>query len=130
MLDIKLIREQTETIRAKLSRRGEKYSGMLDALIKLDARRRELLSESETLKNKKKTLSAEVGKLKQQKKDAEKEMREVKTINGRIKTLDDETRSCEVEIQDTLLGIPNLPDDTVPDGADDSANTVERTWGD
>lgn len=128
MLDIKYIREQTNEVKKRLARRGDGFSDDLDCLVELDAKRRELLRESETLKNKKKTLSAEIGKMKVHGKDAAKEMEEVKNINGVIKDLDEALQICEKEIRTKLLLLPNLPDDSVPQGRDESVNPVVRTW--
>lgn len=129
MLDIKTIKEHMETVTARLERRGPGTSQALQDLMQPEEERRRCLTESEALKNKKKKLSAEVGKLKQQGKDAAEEMREVKTINVAIKELDEKTRNCENQILATLLSIPNLPDDSIPDGANESANQPVREWG-
>ncbi len=130
MLDIKHIRENTESVKAGLDRRGDGSSAEIDRLLELDAHRRKWLQESESLKNKKKKLSAEVGKLKQQGQDASREMQEVKEINTAIKELDEKTNECERETRGELLQIPNLPDSSVPNGSDESANEVVRMWGD
>lgn len=129
MLDIKTIKEHMETVTARLERRDPGTAQPLQDLLHPEEERRRCLTESEALKNKKKKLSAEVGKLKQQGKDAAEEMQEVKTINAAIKELDEKTRNCENQILATLLGIPNLPDDSIPDGANESANQPVREWG-
>ena len=129
MLDIKYIKEHLEEVKTRLERRGEGTSQALDGLLQPEEERRRCLSESEALKNRKKKLSGEVGKLKQQGKDAVQEMEEVKTINAAIKELDEKTRNCENEILETLLRIPNLPKDSIPDGEDESANQPVREWG-
>ncbi len=129
MLDIKYIREHLETVKTRLERRGQGTADALDGLLIPEEERRRCLSESEMLKNKKKKLSAEVGRLKQQGQEATREMEEVKTINATIKELDDKSAACEDQILQTLLGIPNLPDDSIPDGADESANQEVRLWG-
>ncbi|MDA0692369.1 MAG: serine--tRNA ligase [Nitrospinae bacterium] len=129
MLDIKTIKENMEAVKTRLERRSPGTSQALQDLMRPEEERRRCLTESEALKNKKKRLSAEVGKLKQQGKDAAQEMQEVKIINASIKELDDKTRNCEAEILATLLSIPNLPDDSTPDGADESANQPVREWG-
>lgn len=129
MLDIKYIRENTDKVKARLLLRGGGFSESLEKLVELDGRRRTTLQESETLKSKKRSLSAEVGKLKQEGKNADSQMEEVKTINARIKTLDDEVRIVDKEMRDKLLDIPNLPDEKVPEGCDESQNEVVRHWG-
>ncbi len=129
MLDIKQIRENPDDIKNRLTRRGDGFSEKVSRLIEIDVERRKALSESESLKNRKKTLSAEVGKLKKEGKDATAQMEEVKRINASIKEWDEKAQSSEKEIQDTLLEIPNIPHDSVPDGKDETANEIIRTWG-
>lgn len=128
MLDIKIIRENPEAVKTSLKRRGGDFKE-LDELLKPEEDRRVGLQESESLKNRKKKLSAEVGKLKQNGQDASQLMEEVKAINVSIKELDDKIQSWETQVQEKLLGIPNIPDDTIPDGADETANRMVRDWG-
>ena len=101
----------------------------LDELLKPEEDRRLALQESESLKNKKKKLSAGVGQLKQNGEDATQLMEEVKVINTSIKELDDKIQALEQQVQEKLLGIPNTPEDSIPDGADESANKMVRDWG-
>ena len=128
MLDLKTIRENPEAVKTRLKRRGGDFKE-LDELLKPEGDRRSGLQESELLKNKKKKLSAEVGQLKQKGQDASNLMEEVKTINISIKELDDKIQAWEQQVQEKLLGIPNTPDDSIPDGADESANRMVRDWG-
>jgi seryl-tRNA synthetase len=129
MLDIKTIRENVEAMKKRLNRRGPETSSGLDGLLIKEEERRKSLSQVEALKSAKKKLSAEVGKLKQAGEDAAVQMEEVKTINAQIKDLDETTRNLETEIADIILGIPNLPDDSIPDGEDESSNQFVRAWG-
>ncbi len=130
MLDIKQIRENSDEIKNRLIRRGDGFSEKITRLTEIDIERRKSLSESESLKNRKKTLSAQVGKLKKEGNDATEQMEEVKRINQSIKEWDEKAQLSEKEIQETLLEIPNTPHDSVPDGKDESANEIIRTWGD
>ncbi len=129
MLDIKLIREQGERVHNQLNRRGAGTSMDLDRLIEIDAQRRDALNKSQTLKNKKKTLSAEVGKLKQQGQNADALMAEVKQLNVEIDEWDVKAGDLDEQVRTTLLKIPNLPSETTPDGADESQNQEIRQWG-
>ena len=129
MLDIKLIREQGERVHNQLNRRGAGTSMDLDRLIEIDAQRRDALNKSQTLKNKKKTLSAEVGKLKQQGQNADALMAEVKQLNAEIDEWDVKAGDLDERVRTTLLKIPNLPSETTPDGADESQNQEIRKWG-
>jgi len=128
MLDLKTIRENLEGVKTRLKRRGGDFKE-LDELLKPEEDRRSGLQQSEALKNKKKKLSAEVGQLKQKGQNASELMEEVRTINISIKELDEKIQTWEQQVQEKLLGIPNIPDDSIPDGADESANRVVRNWG-
>ena len=128
MLDLKIIRENPEAVKTFLKRRGGEFNE-LDELLKPEEDRRLGLQESESMKNKKKKLSAEVGQLKQKGEDASQLMEEVKVINTSIKELDDKIQALEQQVQEKLLGIPNTPEDSIPDGADESANKMVRDWG-
>ena len=105
MLDLKIIRENPEAVKTRLKRRGGDFNE-LDELLKPEEDRRLGLQESESLKNKKKKLSAEVGQLKQKGEDASQLMEEVKVINTSIKELDDKIQALEQQVQEKLLGIP------------------------
>ena len=128
MLDIKIIRENLEEVKNRLKRRGGDFKE-LDELLKPEEARRLSLKESESLKNKKKKLSEEVGKLKQQGQDASQLMEQVKAINILIKELDDKTQNWEKEVRKEILRIPNIPEDSIPDGVDENANKLARDWG-
>ena len=128
MLDIKFIRENIQVVKTGLERRNGKFPDLDDLLLQ-EEERREGLQESEQLKNKKKKISAEVGKLKQQGQDASKQMDEVKNLNVFIKELDEKVEGLKTIIHEKLLGIPNLPDKNIPDGIDESSNRFIREWG-
>ena len=128
MLDLKTIRENLEGVKTRLKRRGGDFKE-LDELLKPEEDWRSGLQQSEALKNKKKKLSAEVGQLKQKGQNASELMEEVRTINISIKELDEKTQAWEQQVQEKLLGIPNIPDDSIPDGADEGTNRVVRNWG-
>jgi seryl-tRNA synthetase len=128
MLDLKIIRENLEEVKTRLKRRGGDFKE-LDELLKPEEERRLGLQESESLKNKKKKLSAEVGQLKKKGQDASQLMQEVKVINTYIKELDEKIQTWEKQVQEKLLCIPNIPEDSIPDGCDESANKIVRDWG-
>ena len=128
MLDIKFIRENIQVVKKGLERRNGKFPD-LDDLLRLEEERREDLQKSEQLKSKKKKLSAEIGKQKQQGQDASKQMDEVKNLNVFIKELDEKIEGLEAIIHEKLLGIPNLPDEKIRDGINESSNRFVREWG-
>jgi len=95
----------------------------------MDVRRRELLQESESLKNRKNVVSQEVARLKKAGENADAIIAEMKQVSDRIKELDDEIRDIEEKLEELLLRIPNIPHETVPVGASEDDNVVIRTWG-
>jgi len=128
MLDIKFIRENLEMVTSGLQRRNSGHPD-LEEMLQQEEKRRQSLQESEQLKNKKKIISAEIGKLKNQGKDASQLMNDVKNINLSIKGLDEEIEGLEIIIHEKLLGIPNIPDETIPDGLGEESNKFIRQWG-
>lgn len=121
MLDIKKFRIDSENFIAGIKRRGKGDFGS-GSLAKLDEQRRAILKEVEALKNKKKTESAKIPELKKQGQDVDGLLAEMKKISDKTKELDKEVAEIEDKIENLLLGIPNIPHESVPDGKDDSAN--------
>ena len=128
MLDIKFIRENLSAVKKSLGRRNGNCPD-LDVLLDQESERLQVLQKSERLKNKKKKLSAEVGKLKPQGGETTQKMNEVKNLNVSIKQLDEKTVYLENIVREKLLAIPNLPSESIPDGFDESSNRFIRKWG-
>lgn len=128
MLDIKKFRNDSENFIAGIERRGKGDFGS-GSLAKLDEQRRAILNEVEALKNKKKTESARIPELKKQGEAVDELLAEMKKISDKTKELDKEVAEIEDKIEDLLLGIPNIPHESVPDGKDDSANVEIRKVG-
>ena len=145
MLDIKLIKENPEFIIQKMRDRNfevsdetgipsladEKLDGALHCrlLLERDDQRRSLLKEVEELKGRRNTVSEEVGSLKKQKKDASELIAEMKAVAENIREIDEKIKAIDQEINDYLLKIPNLPDQSVPLGKDETGNIEIRKWG-
>lgn len=129
MIDIRLIRESSASVRAALARRDPSLDRRIDEIVELDRTRRELLKRVEALKAERNRSSEEVGRLKQQKADATALLAQLKELSDEIKQLDQELRAVEQRLEDELLFLPNLPADELPDG-DASANRTIRSWGD
>ena len=128
MLDIKKLREDFDGVKKRVERRGKGDFG-LDAVQELDVSRRKILAEVEALKNKQNTTSKEVPKLKKEGKDTTALFAEMKELSGRIKELDAEVGEIEEKLKELLLGVPNTPNDKVPEGDDDSDNVEIRKVG-
>ncbi|SEG10222.1 seryl-tRNA synthetase [Caloramator fervidus] len=130
MLDIKRIRTNPEEVKEALKIRGEAFTlDMIDKVVELDERRRQILVEVEALKNKKNTASQEIARLKKEGKDAEELVNEMKELSDKIKEMDDELAKIEEEIEYLLLRIPNIPHKDVPKGETDEDNVEVRRWG-
>ena len=127
MLDIKFIRENTELVRQSLKNRSLKLD--LDYLIKLDDKRRDILSKLEELRAKRNKANDEISVLLKEKKDAKVKINSMKDISNQISRLDDEVKEADNELAGILLTIPNVPHASVPVGGP-TKNTVARTWGD
>lgn len=127
MLDVKFVRENVTAVEAALRKRNYKLS--LSGFLALEAERRGLLKEAEELRNKRNTVSEEIGRLKKQGQDVSGLLNEMKVVPDRIKDLDDRLRVIDEKVMDFILNIPNIPQVSVPEGRDESENRVIRTWG-
>jgi len=126
LLDIKLIRTEYEKVKQAMLARGGKAMPDLESLLAVDARRRELIQESETLKNRRNTVSQEVARRKKAGEDAETLIQEMKQVSDRIKELDDAVREVEEQLERMLLTLPNIPHESVPVGASEEENVEVR----
>ncbi len=127
MLDLRLIREQPDEVRARLGARGQDIDW--EGLRKGDQERRELLAKVEELRHQRKTASDQIAKLKREKQPADSLMQETRDVGDRIKTLEDALRDSEERLNAIALRIPNIPHQSVPAGADAAANPEVRRWG-
>ncbi|MFJ6975516.1 MAG: serine--tRNA ligase [Ligilactobacillus ruminis] len=128
MLDIKMIRQNTGEIKERLATRGVKAE-KIDALLEKDKRRRELLVETEGLKQKRNEVSAEIANAKRNKQDATDAIKEMREVGAKIKSLDEELEEVEATVKDMASRLPNLPNPTIPVGPDESANVELRKVG-
>lgn len=128
MLDIKMIRQNTDEIKERLATRGVKAE-KIDALLEKDKRRRELLVETEGLKQKRNEVSAEIANAKRNKQDATDAIKEMREVGAKIKALDEELEEVEATVKDMASRLPNLPNPTIPVGPDESANVELRKVG-
>lgn len=128
MLDIKMIRQNTDEIKERLATRGVKAE-TIDTLLEKDKRRRELLVETEGLKQKRNEVSAEIANAKRNKQDATDAIKEMREVGAKIKSLDEELEEVEATVKDMASRLPNLPNPTIPVGPDESANVELRKVG-
>ncbi len=129
MIDPKIIRDDIESIRALLERRNMAGAVDVDELRAVDEERRTLSLKSDELREKRNTLSKTIGQLKSQGKNADDAMKEVQSISDEIKKFSDRLDELNEKFRDMHLSIPNILDESVPDGKDDTDNIVVREWG-
>jgi len=127
MLDLKFIRSHPEIVKKALADRNNNFD--IDQLLAWDEKRRSMIAESDQLKNRRNTLSQEIGRLKAAKEDVSDLMDEVRSISRQSKEIDRELVDLEEKINNALLIIPNIPDATVPVGKDETDNVVLRREG-
>lgn len=127
MLDLKVIRGETERVKAAMARRKENVD--IDAVIALDDKRRSLLFEAEGLKAKQNEVTKQIPVMKKEGKDTTSLLEEMKALSAKIKELDVKTREVEAELNKMMLTIPNIPEDDVPDGDSDADNVEIRKFG-
>jgi seryl-tRNA synthetase len=128
MIDIKLLRETPDVVRRALENRRSPID--LESILQSDARRRQLLYDMEQLKAEQNRASEEIAKLKRAKQDASDQIAAMKSVSEKIKEYAEQVKQADVELEQQLLVIPNMPDASVPVGPDASANREERRWGD
>ena len=124
MINIQHIRNRPDELRQAMRRRNE--DAPLDRIADLDTERRSTIVEADELRARRNEVSREIGRTRERPQELIDEMRQV---SGRIRALEETIRNLESEINDLLLGLPNIPHDEVPDGADEAANVVVRTEG-
>ncbi len=128
MLDTKLIRENPELIKQKLAVRGL-TSEAVDKILLLDKQRREFIGEVEKLKSLRNTVSQEIAKMKKEGANADAKIADMKKVSDDIKGIDEKLAFAEKEIDEAQRDIPNIADDSVPEGRSADDNVQFRVWG-
>ncbi|HEV8724640.1 MAG TPA: serine--tRNA ligase [Candidatus Binatia bacterium] len=128
MLDVKLLRENLDDVKARIATRGVKVDW--DEFVSLDRERREALANIEHLKEKKNRLSGEIGKIKKSGGDATAFMREVEELSEAIRSDEGPLADIEARFEQLMLTLPNLPNPGVPVGKNSDDNREIRRWGD
>lgn len=128
MLDLKFVRSNPDKVKEALNKRGAVLG--LDRFLEMEEARRQKLARVEQLKNRRNTVSEEIGLLKKQGKDAEDMVLEMRQVSQQIKEMDEELKQIEEDLVGILLTIPNIPHESVPLGADEEDNAEIRKWGD
>jgi seryl-tRNA synthetase len=126
MLDISLIREQPDRVRAAMA--DLNAQAPIDEILTLDARRRELLTEAEALRAERNAVSKEISRSRNQD-ERQAKIERMRAVGDQIKSLEEQLRIVEDQLYAAMLQVPNLPGPGVPVGRDDGANTVLRQVG-
>ena len=127
MLDIKAIRSNPQILKDALEKRNSKFD--INGFLLLDERRRDLLVKVEQLKSKQNSDSKLIPQYKKEGKDVSSLMSEMKELSEKVKELDLQVKDIDDEIERIILTIPNMPNEAVPVGKDDSDNIELRKWG-
>lgn len=127
MLDTKTLRDNMPAVEAALAKRGKDFG--LERFDAIDKRRRELLQKTEDMKARQNAVSRQIPQLKKEGQDTASIMEEMKVLAEAIKEATPALAAIETELQELLLGIPNCPHSSVPEGLTDTDNVEVRRFG-
>ena len=126
MLDLNFIRENLDVIKKKTEAKGVEFN--TEFFQEIDKQRREYISESEGLRSQKKKIVKKIGDLKRNNENTQEMEKEASFISTKINDIANKLTSVEEKFHKLLLEIPNIFDDSVPEGRDESENLVIREW--
>ena len=127
MLDMRLLRTDLDGVMANLARRGFTFDR--DGFLGLEERRKALQVDVDRLRNERNTRSKSIGRAKAQGQDIAPLLAEVESLGDELKRADEGLAAVQAELDAMLLGVPNLLHESVPAGADESANVEVLRWG-
>lgn len=127
MLDVKFIRENPEIVKKSIKNKGFKIN--VNEFLELDKRRRSLIQEVETLKEKKNKESEEIASLMRKKKNAKDLIDDMKALSQKISEIENKLEEVSKAYHIFIYNFPNIPHSSVPLGAGPEANKVVREWG-
>ncbi|MBQ7836834.1 MAG: serine--tRNA ligase [Clostridia bacterium] len=121
MLDIKIIRENTEDVIARLAAKGKEARSEVERIVELDGLRRQMISENEAKKAEQNKVNKDIPRLKKEGADVAPVFARMKELAGEIKANDARLAEIEAEYNELMLGLPNLPDtDLKPGGKENN----------
>jgi seryl-tRNA synthetase len=129
MLDIRLLRDQPDLVKARLATRGTAMTDLVDAVLASDARRRQAETRLQVLQAERNRLSREIATLRSRGADTASLELQVSSQAATMQELAKQAAALEAEQRELELTLPNLPRENVPEGPDSSHNPVVRTWG-
>ncbi|WP_353463051.1 serine--tRNA ligase [Mammaliicoccus sciuri] len=128
MLDIRLIRSEPEFVKDKVAKRGDDPK-VIDEILELDKKRRELIAQTEELKSRRNKVSGEIAQKKRNKENADDVILEMRQVGDQIKEIDHNLNQLNEDVTYRLVRIPNLISDETPVGKDEDDNVEVRKWG-
>lgn len=129
MLDIRVIRENPEKVKAAMKSRNKDMDAQVDRVLEIDAARRELMGKADALKAEQNAASKEIPRIKKEGGDISEIMSRMNEIKESVKKLDAELADLDSAQKSLMYEFPNIPNESVPIGKDDSENVEVRRWG-
>ncbi|WP_025732875.1 serine--tRNA ligase [Carnimonas nigrificans] len=127
MLDPKLLRSDPHGVAARLKTRGYLFDA--EQFSSLESRRRDLQAEVESLQGERKSSSKAIGQAKARGEDASEQMATVETIKEKLAVASEQYAEVQAALDDIVLGLPNVPHESVPEGKDENDNVEVSRWG-
>ncbi len=129
MLDIKLIRENPDLVKAAMKTRNKDMDATVDEVLAIDAQRRELMQANDALKQEQNAASKKIPQIKKEGGDISEIMARMNEIKAKIKADDAKIAELDAKQKTLIYEFPNVPNSSVPVGKDDSENVEIRRWG-
>ena len=129
MLDLAFVRDHLPLVEEKLRQRGMNPGAVLEDFHAIDVDRRAAITKAETLKAERNKATEEIAKLKKEKQDATALINQTKELREKIAEAEKIAEEADARLRNILIGIPNLPDDSVPVGKSEADNVEVRRWG-
>ena len=127
MLSIDIIRNNPKEVEQGLARKGEKL--LINEIIKLDESYRSDLAQANEMRAKRNVSSDKIAQAKKLGENVDKAINAMRKLSQKIKVLEEKTQSSKNDLEQLLLGLPNLPHESVPEGKDEKNNQLVREWG-
>ncbi len=129
MLDIKVIRENPEKVKAAMKTRNKDMDALVDEVLAIDAERRELMTKTDALKQEQNEASKKIPQIKKEGGDISEIMKRMNEIKESVKANDAVLSELEEKQKKIMYEFPNIPSETTPIGKDDTENVEIRKWG-
>jgi seryl-tRNA synthetase len=130
MLDPRHVTEHLDEVRAAIGRRSDAYASVLDQIASLALEKRQALTELERARASKNEANAAMAKVADKKSEEfAAKRKELGAVGDRIKELEAKEKALDAQLEELLLGVPNMPDPSIPDGKGEAENRVAKVWG-